>query len=895
METEKVRGEMERGSEPGERRPWRKRRRPGLFRISIFVIQLAAFFLTPLSAQERDLSFNSEQLEIEAARHLFRIEGNPEAARRRLEALLAGSRNEEILSQARFLLGRILDKAGDARAAAGDYRAALGGRGLQGPEKLWVYRRLLELDPGSVQPAGLDQAAPSGPSHVYPGRRGKRTAYALEFRGPPDGQWERPKRIGLQDEDGNFHLADLRLGGRQEILDADPGRALVLDQDTRKAFVVGLEGKDAGMQRVEAPAGARVDFGALFADDPDAFLLAGAGSLRLFRRGRLAWEAPLDQDGCAWTPAPDRSERGVLQCADNQLFLVEARKKSLRPLPGITDKALQVAWQGDYLAVRYIDRFEIRKGPGFETVKWGMPGLLQEKLVLGDGRAFVVSPKGQIKAFDLATGTPQWQRDAQASQLAVFGDALFAVTYAQTIAAYDDRGTPQWTYEFGWDHEPTLLPNEDWLVLHYPDGKRIKLDRELLRVTGNAPGLKFLDYGAFEAQRDWKGALGALDRVLDLEPGNGGAWRLRAGALRNLGAPRPLQAQALVQAARSPSTASWSNGPVLKALAGSLGANWVWKRQYGPKFYPTLVPHKNLSFYLENDNQTLVVLDHETGELFNSFRFSEELDMKVALWKNDTVCVSSPSRIYLLSPASGSGGLGQIPIKNPVCQAQAVAGGVAFSDWYGGLSLLGLPDRTIRWERQLGHSGLYLGKSRNAEYLDVVDLEGDYFAVQPASGKVLWQAKLPSGTITETFSNKDFIYAGYSQGLLAAVDRNRQSLAWTVDFGEQIFSLSGNRDNTLILTTASKMLFCIQAQTGAILSKVRIQSYLFNRPTVIDHGYWLGTTEPALEKRGFNHELILKYKLPDLPGSPVLYGNSVFIGTLDNFILGYPSQASTSP
>jgi hypothetical protein len=81
----------------------------------------------------------------------------------------------------------------------------------------------------------------------------------------------------------------------------------------------------------------------------------------------------------------------------------------------------------------------------------------------------------------------------------------------------------------------------------------------------------------------------------------------------------------------------------------------------------------------------------------------------------------------------------------------------------------------------------------------------------------------------------------------------------------------------------------LQAATGSLLSQVRIQSYLFNRPTVIDHGYWLGTTEPALEKRNFNNELLLKFKLPDLPGSPVMFGNSIFIGTLDNFILSFPS------
>jgi hypothetical protein len=853
-------------------------------------LSLLALASALTAAQDRDPAYNSEQLEIEAARHLFRIEGNAEAARRRLEALLAGSRNEEILSQARFLLGRLLDQAGEARQAAEAYRAALSGRGLQAPEKLWVYKRLLAMDPASVQPAVADIAAKTGPAHIFAGRKGKQTVYTLEFRGPPDGQWERAKELGRQDERGDYRPIDLRLTGREEILDADPDRALVLNQDTRRVALIPLGEDKSGPPLAEASAGPRIDAGALLPDQPGAFLLAGSGKLRVFRGGKADWEAPLEQDGCAWTPAPDRTPRGLLQCADNQIYLADAGKRTLRPLPGIADKALQVSWQGEYLAVRYIDRFEIRKGPGFEAVKWGLPGLLQEKLVLGGERAYLVSAKGQLRAYDLATGHLEWQRDAQASQLTVFGDALFATTYAQTIAAFDTRGASLWNYEYGWDHEPALLPTEDWLVLHYPDGKRVKLDRSLLRVTGNSAGFKFLDYRAREAERDWKGALGALGQVLALEPGNGEAWRLRSDVLRLTGAPRAQLTQPLIEAARSQSTPTWSNGPVLKALAGNLGANWVWKRQYGPKFYPNLVPHKELSFYLENDNQTLVLLNHESGELYNSFRFSEELDMKVSLWKNDTLCVSSPARIYLLSPSSGSGGLGQIPLKNPVCQAQAVAGGVVYSDWYGGLSLVGLPDRTLRWERQLGQSGLYLGKPRNAEYLDVVDLEGRYFAVQPASGKILWQARLPPGTITETFSNKDFVYAGYNQGALVALDRNKQALAWTLDFGEQIFSLSGNRDNTLVVTTASKKLVCVQAQTGAILSQVRIQSYLFNRPTVIDHGYWLGTTEPALEKRNFNHELILKYKLPDLPGSPILFGNSVFIGTLDNFILGFPSQ-----
>ncbi|MDB5048618.1 MAG: hypothetical protein JWO30_1689 [Fibrobacteres bacterium] len=856
------------------------------FQFSICILQFSISLISsPLAAQDRDLNYNEEQQTVEAARHLYRVEGDAAAARIRLNSLLEESRNEEVLTQSRYLLGRILEQSGQRDSALVAYRQALAGKGLQLPEKLWLYKRLLDLSPSSIQPLVADISAKSGPARIFPGKNGNRTVYTLEFRGPPDGQWERPKELGIQDENGEYHPLDIHLTGREEVLDADAEQCLVLGQETRKVTLMPLKGGKG----IQAPAGARVEVGSILAGEPGSFLLVGAGTLRAFKNGKLAWETPLEQEGCAWSTPPDRSQQGILQCADNQVFLVDARKKILKAVTGITDKALQVSWEGDYLAVRYIDRFEIRKGGAFEIVKWGLPSMLQEKLILGNGRVYLVTTKGLIKSIMLESGQLEWQRDMLASQVAAFDNVLFATTFAQTVVCLDIRGKPVWTYEYGWDREPALLPNEEWVVLHYGDGKRIKLNRELLRVTGNSDGFKFLEYRGREAEKDWKGALASLGKVLSLEPGNGEAWKFRAAALRNTGAAKPDQVQALVEASRSQDTPNWGNGPVLRGLAAGLGANWVWKRQYGPKFYPNLIPHKDLSFYLENDNQTLVLLNHETGDLVNSFRFSEELDMKVALWKNDTICVSSPSRLYLLSPALNAGGLGQFPLKNPVCQAQAVNGGLIYSDWYGGLNMIGLPDRTLRWERQLGQSGLYLGKAKTVDYLDVVDLEGTYFAVQPASGKVLWNLKLPPGTITETFSNKDFIYAGYSQGTLVAIDRARQAIAWSVDFGEQIFSLSGNRDNTLVLTTASKKLVCVQAATGAIMSQVRIQSYLFNRPTVIDHGYWLGTTEPALEKRNFNHELILKYKLPDLPGSPILFGNSIFIGTLDNFILSFPS------
>lgn len=837
------------------------------------------------TAQDRDLRFNQEQQAIESARYLHRIEADGEGAGRRLREVLENSQNEEIITQARFVLGRILEESGSPDSALQAYRLALGGKGLQPQEKLWLYRRMIGLSPSSIESMVLDGSAKSGPSRVFPVASGRNTAYALEFRGPPDGQFERPKELALQEVSGDYMALDFRLSGKEEVLDATASHALVLNQETGKVRLLAYRSG----RGLEVPAGAALENGKIVDGETGEFILMGGGMLRHYQGAKPVWENPLDMEGSLWVGAPDFPHQGILYGTVGQVYRVDLRKKILKAVPGIAEKPLQAQIDGPYLLVRYLDRLEVRRGQDYELVKWGLACQIQEKLVVGSGHAYLVTPRGVVRALSLETGAQEWQRDLLVNQLTAFGNELFATTFAQTCIGLDRRGRTLWTYEYGWNREPVLLPTQEWLVLHYGDGKRVKLNRELMTVTDRDGGYKFRELRAKEDAKDLKGALAGLNRILDVEPGNGRAWKDRSVLLKTLGAPRQEQLQALVQASRSLTTPHWTGGPSLRGLASGLGANWVWKRQYGPKFYPTLVPHKDYSFYLENDNQTLVLINHETGELINSFHFSEELDMKVGLWKGDTILVSSPSRLYMLSPLLNPGGVGQHPLRNPVCQAQVVPGGVVFSDWYGGLNLLGLPDRTLRWERQLGQSGLLVGKAKQVDYLDVIDLEGNYFAVSPVSGKVLWTLRLPPGTVTESFSNKDQIFAGYNQGILICIDRSKQAVVWTKDFGEQIFSLSGNRENTLVLTTASKKLICLQAGNGDLVSQVRIQSYLFNRPTVTDHGYWLGTTEPALEKRNFNHELLFKYKLPDLPGSPILFGNSIFIGTLDNFILSFPS------
>ena len=847
--------------------------------ISVLVLLL----LCPAAAVAvvRDARYAEEQHSLENARYLFEIEGDNTAAYAILDRL-KDSRNEEIRTQGLYLRGFFLEDQGKTSEAIRLYTGALGSDGLSPPQKQRLIARLMELNPEAIKPFREAGKTKGLPARVFETSTTNGTVYVLAQAGDGDS----PVRLSVQDNQGMLRPLKATLSGDEEILDATPDRLLTRSTSRQKIFLR----RAPNFSPVVAEEKFQALDGFLFSGESGEFLLIGERGVRLKRGGQTLFSHPLPSAGCVYHPSAPRSRQGVLFCPGQGLYRADFARRSLTPLPLSGDAPSDAILSGEYLAIRYADHMEIRRGPTFDNVLWGYPSGLQDPLVLGRGHAFLATG-GTVRAFSLRTGQLDWQREEGASALRADGGELFILTHARTCLAIDEKGRLLFNYEMGWtEEEPLLLPTRDWLVVHQATGARTRLNRELLRLTGGHRDYLFHDVNASLTKHDTRGALRELNTLIALEPGNGLAWREKASLLASQEAPRVDQTHAWIQAARSSSASPWSADPVFRDLSAGLGAAWAWKRQPGPRFFPALTGGRQFAFYVENDNQTLVILDLRTGRLKSSYRFPESLDLKVAAWSGDTLVVSSATRLYLMAPLRSPGILAQIQLRNPVGQALILPEGLLLSDWNGNLQLLDLATRRPRWEIRLGRGGLLLAHEKNSEEIDIAEIEGSYHRIRLEDGTSLGSLRLPPGTITEIHAGNELAYVGYNEGLILGIDRGRTASAWQRDMGEQIFSLSGRGDQVLIVGTASKRILNLRGKTGAPQSQTQVSTYLFNRPVLTDEGYWIGTTEPALEKRSYAHVVLLKLPLTDMPGTPSLVGQGIAVSTLDNFILFFPAR-----
>ncbi len=850
--------------------------------IVIGLILLSGMVFPPTWGQPATTDPHAQLQALEKARYLYDIEANFSEASNLLERLLSESRDEAILARANLILGHIRESTGHSQQAIDHYKASLKSTDLLPVEKERLHRRLLALDPAQLSPMALDRSAPPGAPKVFPFHAQGNGGFGLDFSRNPEMDGNR--RFASQDAHGNLNPSTLPLSPKEELVDAARNALLVRIPEEQSLHFRSTEAS----RNWQITLSDHLEQAVIVDGDEGSVVLVYAAHLQYHSARRPVWEIPLASPGCAWHTGSIAPVTGILHCPEGGIFRVDPARRQIQPIAGIPSQVLGLTLSDGALVLRYPERIEVRRGKDFGDIAWSLTSTFLNRIYMGEDRLYLLTPQGVVKAYDARTGELEWQKDFQARLLIPYGRELLLKTFSKTLVSADSAGRVLWTYEFGWDEEMTVLPAKSHITVHFHDGKRVRLDPDLLRLAASLPDMAFRTLREHLDQKNWREGLLEVGRILNLEPGNGAAWRLRHQIQEASGISGPDAVRSLEHAARSTLTPTWTVDGLPAKLAAKLGAKWMWKRQYGPEIQPPLFSGSGGLFYLENDNRTLVFLDPAHGEMRNAFHFSEDLDMKIASFKSDTLMVSSQSRLYILKPGIHPAQTTQVSLENPVCESRGLSQGMLYSDWKGGLSLIDYSQGSILWKRKLGENGLLILPPGITTALDIVDIDGRFHSVNPNSGLVIWSVPLPEGTITETYATRTTVFTGYSQGTVAALDRLRRTVLWTRDFGEQILSLSGNGNEILMATTASKKLIVMEAATGAIMSRRTLDSHLFHKPLTAPDGYWVGTTEPALEKRSYGHILQVKYPLPHIPGSPVYSGNQVCVSTLDPFILCFP-------
>ncbi len=852
---------------------------PILFFLCRFKGSLLFLFLIglPLFAAEEATSLEDEYLKLEEIRFQHDILGERIRAIRELYYFIRKGNSKKVRAKAYFYLGSIYDQIHALDSASHYYRQALKESYLLKPETEWLYRRLAKINPELVEALTLKRGKITRVYKTFPYQKKDKTEFILQVNSKRKSLFN--KRFVHINAKGNVKEFNLPLTEKERVNDIKNGEMLIHGKNYLKVisnkFPLEIE-LDSRQPLLKAH---------FLPTDQKGFILQYPQKIEYYREGQLKHILEFQGNECHWTPDQNKP-LGTILCKTGRSYRINLETGEIKPWKTLSPKPYSIYVNHQKAMIQYQNHFEIRSTKNLDKVMWKGNSKLSDKISLNPSALYILDNKGVVKSLQLSTGQINWEHELNAKQLFAADEELYIISHAHACLGLSLDGTKNWTYEYGWDSQVTPLLGSGYLLLLYQNGNRIHINLDLIQISKSSNTNKIKKLLTTRDKMDWRTQLRYANNILQLEPGNGMAWNYKYLCLKMLKAPYQKQFYALTQAARSLYSPSWKNSPPLQLLNQAIGSNWIWKRSYGQKYYPNLIVGKNTILYLENNNQTLMLIDAQTGLLKRSIHIPEELDSKIIHWVNDKIIASSADKLYLIPTNDNTANTETRPLTTAICNSLIVGEFLYLSDWQGNLSKIDLNKglkEGFQWKRNISKHGLLLSHIKGNSTIDVVDMQGKYFVLSKDNGQQTNKMILPEGTITDIFAQNNFLYVGYDDGQLYSVNKKTMKIAWHQSFSSQIFSLGGNNKH-IVITTSSKKLFSLNRLTGKIISQININTSLINKPILTKDGYWLGTNQPALEKRDFNHRLLKRYPLTGIPGNPVLNPSSLFLSTLDGFI-----------
>ena len=135
----------------------------------------------------------------------------------------------------------------------------------------------------------------------------------------------------------------------------------------------------------------------------------------------------------------------------------------------------------------------------------------------------------------------------------------------------------------------------------------------------------------------------------------------------------------------------------------------------------------------------------------------------------------------------------------------------------------------------IDHETVYLG-----------DLDGTFFAIRLADGKVKWKFTGEAGFVSAAAVQDGLVYIGDIDGRFVCLDAETSDLRWTYEAQAEINGGPNFHQGHVLFGSQDATLYCLDAKTGDVVWKREIDDQIRCAPTIVEDRAFLAGCDGKL-------------------------------------------------
>lgn len=790
---------------------------------------------------------------LEKARYEFDVLKDFKSSQTTLQHLLNTDSNSLMLSEAYFLMAKLYDTQKQTDSSLKYYRLALQDENLNPSFTSYAYSQIIQLSPESVDPHLKNSLSPTDVLvDISEDALLIKNQKGLAFKKLSDSsQWKFPKIDSVLDA---------------KILSS--AKSIILVQTVRK--------------------------------------------IQIYRLTKIIKEIELPELDCQLGNLHDPYMH--ISCEKSK-FSLNTHTFQLKTLPFHSKNISTLYQQGNLILYQISNSLYARNLQDPQNLLWKLDfGNILSWTVYGK-YLFTATGDGEVFLHRTQTAEKIWKKNKSAVQLLANRRGLYLFTPYQTMEQWNFSGETKWIYEGIWPQQWSAAVSEKFLYWLDNDGYIYHLN------------LDFFPYWQATMMGQLKNALksstcddlsqNTARKLQAVEPENGWAWYYRyqcESKAKSTGKSSQEKFRQLIQTAKSSRFPSGSND-FTKKLTKELGAQWIWKRESGTYYHPSLALFDTVLAYQEFGSQSLIYLHTGKGSEIRRDHFTEKLDNRLFMYRKPYLYASTPKKLYQIPFESRGSNPTSLPLSSPICDFEMLDSIAIVSEWDGKIWAFSTTKKQKEaqlWKKDWSKDALYIGSfldkptksSLKSKYMiETLSLKGIYRSLDPYTGKVIRQFQLDSLSPIEFISGHSIFVVGFAEGTLVGYSRENGKRLWKKKLPSQIFSLGSSifdfnqpisdfKKAYLVVSTANKEIFLLDFLTGKWVGELTSNLPLINWPIPSKSGLWISNSDSTLKFQNYSFSDQWSHRLPGIGGNPALHQNQIFVTTENGFILAFPKLSN---